>query len=118
MLMSLAWFLIWDVRTGQIVQQLRGHFGPVMDATFSPDGRWVVTAGPISAGLWLVGSTGPILLDSPVRRPLSAAAFAGGNGRLVVATSFDGTLRSYPCDICGNVDELLALAKRRLTVER
>jgi hypothetical protein len=57
-------------------------------------------------------------LDAPVKRPFSAVAFAGPDGLLVVATSLDGTLRSYHCDLCGNVDELLLLAKRRLAVER
>jgi WD40 repeat protein len=110
---------IWDVESGRLVQRLHGHFGPVLDARFSPDGRWVVTAGPITAGLWLVGSDAPpIFLDAPVERPLSAAAFAGPDGRLVVATSRDGTLRSYTCDVCGDVHELMALAKRRLAAER
>jgi WD40 repeat protein len=110
---------IWEVETGRLLQKLHGHFGPVLDARFSPDGRWVVTAGPITAGLWLVRSTAaPILLDAPVNRPLSAVSFAGRDGRLIVATSLDGTLRSYHCDLCGNVDELLLLAKRRLAVER
>ena len=31
---------------------LGGHLGTVFDASFSPDGRWVVTAGPTKAGLW------------------------------------------------------------------
>lgn len=109
---------IWDVRSGRLVQKLHGHFGPVLDARFSPDGRWVVTAGPITAGLWLVrGNASPIFLDAPVKRPLSAVAFAGPDGRSVLATSLDGTLRSYRCDLCGNVEELLRLAKRRLAVE-
>jgi len=110
---------IWDVKTGRLMQKLHGHFGPVLDARFSPDGRWVVTAGPITAGLWLVGSSAPpIFLDAPVERPLSAAAFAGPDGRLVVTASLDGTLRSYYCDICGDVHGLMALAKRRLAAER
>jgi WD40 repeat protein len=110
---------IWDVKTGHTVQILHGHFGPVVDARFSPDGRWVVTAGPTSAGLWLVRSTAnPILLEGSVKRRLSAVAFAGPDGRLILATSLDGSLLSYQCDICGDVDELLSLAKRRLAVAR
>ncbi len=110
---------IWDVQTGAVVQKLHGHFGPVRDAAFSPDGRWVATAGPFSVGLWLVrGGAKPLLLDAPVERPVSAVAFAGSDGRTVIATSLDGTLRSYHCDICGNVDELLPLARRRLALER
>jgi WD40 repeat protein len=110
---------IWDVETGRLVQLLHGHFGPVLDARFSPDGRWVVTAGPITAGLWLVGSDAPpIFLDAPVSKPLSGVAFAGSNGRIVVATSLDGSVLSYDCDVCGDVHALLALAKRRLAAER
>jgi WD40 repeat protein len=111
--------LILDAETGHVVQRLHGHFGPVADAEFSPDGRWVVTAGPITAGLWLVGSTAPaIFLDAPVKRPLSAATFAGPRGRDVVVTSLDGSLRRYQCEICGNVGDLIALAQRRLVAER
>ncbi len=108
-----------DAASGRIVQRLHGHFGPVADAEFSPDGRWVVTAGPITAGLWLVDSIAPpIFLDAPVKRPLSAATFAGRDGRFIVATSLDGSLRGYRCEICGNVDDLIAVARRRLAAER
>ena len=36
---------IWNVETGKPTVLLRGHFGPVFGASFSPDQRWVVTAG-------------------------------------------------------------------------
>jgi hypothetical protein len=32
----------------------------------------------------------------------------------VVTASIDGSVRSYRCDICGGVDDLLALARERL----
>ena len=50
----------WSVATGRTLHVLRGHAGPVSDASFSPDGRWVVTAVPISAGLWPT-ATGTLL---------------------------------------------------------
>ena len=28
----------------------------------------------------------------------------------------DGTVRTYDCDVCGDLDELLAIADRRLAV--
>ena len=43
---------IWDARTGRSLKVLSGHGGTVFDASFSPDGRWVVTGGPATAGLW------------------------------------------------------------------
>jgi WD40 repeat protein len=106
---------LWDPETGRSIRRLHRHFGPVLDARFSPDGRWVVTGGPITAGLWdMAHESVPGFLRAPVAKPLSQSAFGGPDGRLVVAASRDGSLRAYYCDICGDVRELLALAKRRL----
>ena len=62
--------ILWDVASGKALRVLRAHFNAVSDARFSPDGRWIVTAGPRSVGLWkastgelvrlLRGPTGPI----------------------------------------------------------
>jgi len=37
--------VIWDLTSGQIVNQLIGHEGPVNGAVYSPGGRYIVTAG-------------------------------------------------------------------------
>jgi hypothetical protein len=95
------------------------HFGPIAGAAFSPDGRWIVTAGPTSAGVGLV-STGRHLplLQAGVKEPLVGAAFAGADGRTIVAAGRDGSIRQFRCDICGDLDDLVALAKRRLSARR
>ncbi len=36
---------IWDTQSGALVLALKGHTGPVLSATFSPDGSRIVTAG-------------------------------------------------------------------------
>jgi WD40 repeat protein len=104
---------IWNVR-GRLQRPLRWHFGPLGGATFSPDARWIVTAGPSTAG---VGSAStarrPFFLHGP-SKPLIGAAFAGRNGQTIVTASKDGTIRVYRCEICGGIDDLLLLAKRRL----
>jgi WD40 repeat protein len=104
---------IWDARSGRLLQHLVGHFGSVADARFSPDGRWVVTAGPITAGLWSV-RTGELVmyLRGPTSRP-AAVAFAP-DSRTIVVGEANGTVRRYQCAVCGDLDELLALADRRL----
>jgi WD40 repeat protein len=104
---------IWDARSGRPLQQLVGHFGSVTDARFSPDGRWVVTAGPITAGLWNA-RTGELVmyLRGPTSRP-TAATFAP-DSRTIVVGEQNGTVRQYECAVCGDLDDLLELADRRL----
>ena len=44
--------IVWNARSGDEVHKLVVHAAIVSDAQFSPDGRWIVTAGPGTAGLW------------------------------------------------------------------
>ena len=104
---------IWDVATGETRMVLQGHFGPVQDARFSPDGRWVVTAGPGRAGLWDARDGGPVTLLRGHRGPVTSAAFSP-NGRTIVTGGVDGTVRTFRCDICGGLRELVRLADERL----
>jgi WD40 repeat protein len=102
---------LWDATTGAPVQLLRWHFGTVSDAQFSPDGRWIVTAGPLTAQLWQPGDTQPLFelgIVGPTKK-LTSASF-DPTSRIVLATSADGTVRTYRCDLCGTLPELLAQA--------
>lgn len=103
----------WDVRTGTLLRVLRGHFALVSDARFSPDGRWVVTAGPITAGLWDADSGKLIYLLRGHAGKLLAVAFSP-DGRQIATGGEDGTVRVWPCTICGGTDELVKMADDRL----
>jgi WD40 repeat protein len=105
---------LWSADTGALVHLLRWHSGPVGGAAFSPDGRWVVTAGPGAAGVGLVSTGERVGFVRGHRKPLIGAAFAGPKGRVIVTASKDGTIGTYHCYFCGSVDELVAVAKRRL----
>ncbi len=108
---------LWDTRTGKETALLRWHFGPVAGASFSPDGRWIVTAGPGTAGLGFAANPTAHTYLHGHSKPLTGAMFAGPNGRLIVTAAKDGTIRAYQCDVlCGNVRELIEIAKRRLAV--
>ncbi|XP_029025336.1 WD repeat-containing protein 36 [Betta splendens] len=37
--------LVVDIETRRIVRRFSGHHGSITDMTFSPDGRWLITAG-------------------------------------------------------------------------
>jgi len=103
----------WSITTGKPIRTLRAHFGPVTAASYSSDGRWIVTAGPTTAGLWRA-STGRLL--ALLRGPSSTVTSASfsPSGHRIAASSQDGTVRVYRCDVCGGVNELKALAELRL----
>jgi WD40 repeat protein len=105
---------LWSVERGELIHLLRWHFGPVLGASFSRDGRWVLTAGPGAAGVGVVATGQRVLFLRGHTGPLGGAAFAGDEGRLIVTVGRDGTIRRYRCDLCGDVDELIALAQQRL----
>jgi len=104
---------VWNVATGRMVEILRGHFGPVFGASFSPDGRWIVTAGPVTAGLWQVSDGRPLTYLHGHTEPLTSASFSP-DGRRILTSSRDGTVRTYLCQLCGDIDALLGLARTRI----
>jgi WD40 repeat protein len=106
---------IWEVATGQRVQVLSGHFGVVNDARFSPDARWVVTGAPASAGLWDARAGKLVTYLRGHNGPVTSAGF-DPSGRTIVTGGEDGSVRTYRCEICGGLDELVELAERRLAV--
>jgi WD40 repeat protein len=103
---------VWDIKTGTSTL-LRGHFGPVFGASFSPDGQLVVTAGPITAGLWEAGSGKLISYLRGHDLPLTSASFSP-DGKRILTSSRDGTVRSYTCEVCGGLDDLVRAAESRL----
>ena len=104
---------VWDARTGVNTHVLRGHFAIVSGARFSPDGRWIVTAGPGTAGLWNTATGTLVYYLRGHAGKLLSAAFSSDGSRLATGGA-DGTVRVWPCTICGGVDQLVALAEARL----
>lgn len=104
---------LWDARTGELLRTLREHLGTVAHAEFSPDGRWIVSAGPSTAGLW-ASDTGRLqfFLRGHEAR-LTSAAFDPTGTRIVTAGR-DGTVRVYHCEICASGEALLDVARARL----
>jgi WD40 repeat protein len=104
---------VLDAAHGRQLEALRGHFATVSNAAFSPNGLWLVTAGPGSAGLWdLVNQQRLLFLDG--HQGLLLAAGFDRSGRRITTIGADGTVRTYSCDVCGGTAELLRLAARRL----
>jgi WD40 repeat protein len=105
--------IVWDVETGgQAFRIDEAQSATVQDARFSPDGRWLVTAGPRSARLWTADGEVGRYLYGP-RSPVTAVAFEP-DSRGVVSVEKDGVVRRWRCELCGGLDELTALAQERL----
>jgi WD40 repeat protein len=107
---------IWNLSNGAATV-LRAHGGPVFDANFSSDGRWIVTAGPTTAGIW-PAATGRLafLLHGP--GPVIRAALFVPRSLRIFTAGDDGTVRTYDCVVCRSGTELVAAARARLAAAR
>ena len=107
---------LWNSETGERIQVLNWHYGRVIDANFSRDGRWIVTAGPVTVGLWRPGIRDPVLPYGfgSIKGGLLSSATFDPTGRAVLASSFDGTVRRAECTLCGDLNALLDLARAQL----
>jgi WD40 repeat protein len=113
---------VWNGRSGAEVAVLRGHSGVVNDVTFSADGRWIASAGPLSAGIWQVRKSGgwpdtPLyFVDGDAARTprLDHVAFSPKGWRLLTGWRL-GNVRVFDCAVCGGLKELQAIAKSRLS---
>jgi WD40 repeat protein len=113
---------IWNGRNGSEVAVLSGHSGAVNDVTFSFDGRWIASAGPLAAGIWQVPASGA-WPDAPLyyvygnaqRSPprLDRLAFSPKGWRLLTGWH-GGEVRFFNCAMCGDLKALAAIANRRL----
>ena len=81
---------IWSVGSGRLLRLLRGHFFPVRTGSYSPDGRWIVTASQFTAGLWNAGTGQLVFLLGRDTKPLTGASFNQAN--LTGATLESATL--------------------------
>jgi WD40 repeat protein len=105
---------VWDARTGRHVWTFSGSYAQLNSAAFSYDDRWVVTAGPAAAGIWDM-ETGRRLIAVNGRddHPLTAVALSP-HGWQIAAGGLGGSVRTYDCRFCGNIDDLVSLARERL----
>jgi WD40 repeat protein len=104
---------IWRVADRR-TRRVLGHIAVVHDAQFSPDGRWIVTAGPQRVVLWEAATGKQVLRLQGGKGQFLAARFSA-DGRSIVSANSDGTLGRYTCSICGGLDSLRAQAEQRLS---
>ena len=86
---------IWDVLTGQVVHEFSGHQGLVTGASFSPDGRFLLTAAEDgTARLWDISTGQTLRIFSGHHNAVQTAMFSP-DGTLVATASNDGIARVW-----------------------
>jgi WD40 repeat protein len=108
---------IRDAETGDLLDSLEGHDAILSSASFSPDGNWVVTgAADGTVGMWRRLSETEYENRGfiPAHGNYVNSVEFSPNGDSILTASDDGTIRAFPCNICGNVDDLIVAAKKRL----
>ena len=108
---------VWDSETGKEIFNLTGHTGPTFGVAFSPDGQYLASSSvDRTIKLWKLPSNG-----GQVEEPLTLYGHTGAVYR--IAFSPDGLylatagrnpiVRIYAL----NINDLIAIAKSRLTRE-
>lgn len=93
------------------IATLQGHTRTVRTASFSPDGRRIVTASEDgSARVWTLGNPVPVVLQSPGM--VLSASFIGRQGLRIVTAHDDGRARIWPADGRGPPLELKLVEAR------
>ena len=108
---------VWEARTGRPVAELRGHTDRLTRAAFSPDGRWIVTSSDDDTARVWNARTGRIAAELRGNSGNVSGAQFSPDGRLVVMASAGAPAQVFACELCGSLDDILALARARVTRE-
>jgi WD40 repeat protein len=101
---------VWDVAAGTGPTVLTGTVGQTTAISFSPDGSLIAGVSTDDVvRLWNTDGSGePLTLDQPAARQLVFSA----DGRQLVSL-YGTTVRFTPCEVCGPIEDVLALAGKR-----
>jgi WD40 repeat protein len=101
---------IWDVKTGKLVRELRGHADTVQHARFSPDGRRLVTASADATVKVWFADTGQIITTFANHRAMVFDALLSPDGNRILTASADRTAKVLDCRFCFSLNKIRELA--------
>ena len=105
---------VFDLKRSNQPVLLTGHEDAVSSVAFSSDGRVIATTGADhTIRVWEAG-TGKLLDVWRGRGPFLAGVFVGDAAEFAAADAL-GNVFVYACELCGSTDELLQVARARIT---
>ncbi|MGH8932594.1 MAG: TIR domain-containing protein [Egibacteraceae bacterium] len=107
---------LWDLTSDDDApsRTLPGHDDEVAAVAFRPDGQQIASAGlDGTVRVWNLAGGGSVLLRG-YEDDVIAVAFRPDGQRLASAST-DGLVRAWECEVCGPIEEVLALARERAT---
>ena len=86
---------IWDITTLGQVFALKGHTRSVLSASFSPNGKQIVTSSDDqTARIWSIGTNIFPSIVTATSYPIESSAISGDGRKFVIGT-FDGRVIAY-----------------------
>ena len=105
---------VWDAQTGGRVATLAGHGAGLSGSRPSPDGRFVVTTSfDGTTRIWEIATERQIAVLRAGSESARSAAFVSRNE--IVADHDSGIIVVFRCELCGSLDDLVSLARKRVT---
>jgi WD40 repeat protein len=99
--------------TGRPVE-LNGHQGIVYSVAFSPDGRLIGSGGNDgTTRIWQAARGGDPVVVHGFGASVETVTFTRDTD--LVTAHDDGSVRAWRCEVCGPVDDVLALARKHTT---
>jgi WD40 repeat protein len=104
---------VWNVATGTFTP-LTGHQNAVYTAVFDRSGTRLLTVADDGIKVWdPVRATNLLDIPAPARDTYKAAF--SPDGTQIVVQTYSGAIRTYPCETCGSIGDVLDLASERST---
>jgi WD40 repeat protein/DNA-binding SARP family transcriptional activator len=113
---------LWDVETGMLVREFRGHTNIMWRGAISPDGRYVFTTSQDKSARMWDAQTGQQVRYFPGHALSAVAGIAvSPDGAQVAIGSYDGFIQLAPTDrdallgsVCGRLQRDLSEAERSI----